>query len=301
MFYASSNTEMFPDGASRIRKCSDTFKFISKLRNYDWEQFFSLPKSGLVPVRLSYARFLVAKDNMMLSACTSEFSKLPDWLRHNKYVCSSDKNLGKNQCDKLCVFKALSEHFFRMQLYQFGRRKNTIKKKMFAKFIKHFRKPQMKPREFDGVTQSELPYIERLFSVKINVFLFESKGKASPNFPKGLKATPIYFSQLKNSINGQCNLLRYLDHVCYIRDLDRAMGILVCSICERKQTDQNYGRHFKACSRGFKNNGRSSIEQIHKYHDAELFKVKLDIFEEIQQHCNIRFPQKMKNVNYLTF
>ncbi len=297
LYYASSNTELFPN-AIKVRNRDNIQKVASKIRNHDWDEFFSMPKSGLIPVRLVYARYIVASDSLPLTSCDCYFNQLPEWLKKNRYIVWSNQcNTCKSQCDKVCIFRAIAEHFIREKNHFFGRTRLQIQKKLFSIFSFKYGNPSLSPQDFNGVHQDELPLIEEIFSVKINLYIFEYLSSATPSYPKQLRATPIYFSQLRNPINGQCNLLHYIEHVCYIIDVERALGHLVCAICEKKQSHSNYSKHFKFCSNKFKQRGENG--QVNKYHDAEQYKIPLEILEEIEQECNTSFPFYVKQIDYL--
>ncbi len=183
IFYAAENSSMFEDAAITVRKRRQFKKVYEAIENHGWDSFFKTTKSGEVVERLLYARFLVTSDKRPLGACTCAYADLPMWLKKSHFIWSSDQanTNGRHVCDRICVFRAIGEHFFRKKNYIYGQTRAQIQKKLFNRFVDNCRDRKVAPKEFDGVLQSEFDKLENLFEVGMTVYVGEEEPSSEKN------------------------------------------------------------------------------------------------------------------------
>lgn len=299
LFYAAQNSSML-EFAKHIKTRKQSESVIEEIKNFNWENFMNTPHSGYTVVQLAYARILIFKDNIPLaSQCKYNLSSLPDFIKKNRYIVSGNKNIKTgNECDRICFFRALCEHYCRNNIKTFGKFKSIIQKRLFNMFLKKIRKNICtKPRDFNGVFIHEMSLCEKIFNTSINIYVFEEICKTK-NFPKGIKSEIIYLSSLKTPKNGTCHLLRHYEHVCYISDLERALGFISCEMCNLKLTKNNFAKHVKLCANKIKI-GQSNFLQNEIYHSAQKYNPKMEIFEKIEKEFGEKINTTLKNIHFL--
>ena len=67
-------------------------------------------------------------------------------------------------------------------------------------------------------------------------------------------------------------------------------------MCDIRPSPNNLARHIKTCSLKWKKYGNNQQEI---YHGGEEYKPPLDIFEEIENVCNVDLPKKLREIHFL--
>ena len=223
---------------------------------------------------------------------------LPDWIRKNPYILTSNRrNFKRTECDNLCMFGTLAEYFLRNKILDFGRTPGKVTKQLFLKY--QCSKPgnqSLKPADFPGVTMDEIPSLEHQFELAINVYVMELLPERNPMHPKALKGSLIYYSKEKEPRRGVCHIMRHDNHLMLITDLERALGSYQCPFCGVKidYDTHHYRRHVKVCAQRNKNN---ETKQNKIYHSAELYKPYPTIFQQIREE-GIDVPVEIESTHH---
>ena len=145
---------------------------------------------------------------------------LPDWVRNNRYVRTVTLDERNNPVkDKLCFFRCLCLHL----------KTGLADAKSFA-----LRAGWTADR---GVTLTDLPALEGLFKVAVDVFEVGEDRKVVPRRRSG--------SQEANRMR----LFLYNDHFCYVTDFDKAVRSIVCPKCGKLWREEwQYRRHEATCA-----------------------------------------------------
>lgn len=291
LFYASGNVSLL-ETQVRIAKQSDKAKLIKKIENIDLENHLYYPGSDYVVSELSYVRVIITQDgNLPLTCgCRQNLAEIPaNLLRNQNITCQYSINhkvtVGKihktpcNLCDKLCFFHAISAYFRKVLKVQ------TLSDGTPTTCLQLFRlyccRTNVDPRTFDGIYLHQFDYLETLFKLRINIYSYEG-----PSGGYHIKADELRVSQLEDSENGTCNLLRIgLNHIVFVRgDIYKLLGFLVCKICfARIKHRNNFIRHVRLCAK------RSQVgvdgEPTKIYHSGTQFIPKMNLFEQIIFFC----------------
>ena len=107
-YYASDNTSL-EDEAYKVTERDGYKKFVSRIADIDWDNWFVTPHSGLVPLRLTYMRLMIWMDAFPLRDCHCSYSNIPEYFKNNRYIVWYTENdvvqHRKKECQGLCVFR----------------------------------------------------------------------------------------------------------------------------------------------------------------------------------------------------
>ncbi len=139
---------------------------------------------------------------------------------------------------------------------------------------------------------SEVPQIEKLFKIRINVYAAEQnkQGKFIPK-PRLLSSIPCSDSDLDKKT---AMILFYKDHAILIKNIYRAFQIILCPLCNRNfKKKKHLKAHRKICERVRNGAPVSKIQYI-----DGLWEAKITIFEKIEEQFVISLGEDMKKIKY---
>ena len=286
-----------------VKRQGDKSKLIRRLKHFDFEQFFTMPKSSYIPVRFVYARFTILADTKPLGHI--KYNQIPPELIRNKYVITIRSIGGKRpeNCNSLCSFECISQFLKRkgVKVLNDGRTHSTT----VQIFKKYCREMGLEPsiKRFPGVNcWEQMSVLERLCSVQINVYLYESVPK-SKQHPNGFRATPLRLSERcdEQSPNGTCKMLRLepSGHLLLLTDINRFLGLHCCTVCNwASDSDKHFRRHVNACTRRAQRhlNGPEVV-----FEEGRFYRPKPSLFEDIEHYCNVKLPVEQKTSFLMTF
>ncbi len=158
---------------------------------------------------------------------------LPPWVTTNRgiNILLRDENHNFPYEDNLCFFRCLALHK--------GASVHTLQTQTIQLF-RTWKKTEF-DSDFSGVTLADLPELEKLFDVKIDVF-------------KPASDVEMCLVPLHRSLGDSKNLLRLLcvnDHFCFINDFNVAAHSFRCGGCHKLwKRDCDLKRHSERCTSG---------------------------------------------------
>ena len=156
------------------------------------------------------------------------FSELPQHIINNKYIYTLQYNRSDSSLysDNLCFFRCLA--LFR------GASLRCLQMKTY-KLLKQWYHNAVD--DFRGVSISELPALEKLFRVNIDIFEYDDNKVLTPVLRSG------------SEYNKTMRVLLYEDHFMYIVDIDKATHCFGCIKCGKLwKLCGNMKRHMKVCN-----------------------------------------------------
>ncbi len=279
IFWASSNTSLF-DSPQLIDKSVKKEKILDKLHeNIIDENWMYRPNSRWIFLRLAYIRIYVYHYDRPMKAC--DCLLLPNELIKNRYLYTQYQKGGN--CDNLCFFYAVAKFL------KFFKKTGVVQ--LGEKLLQQY-KAFMKVEKFSGLRLSEVPLIEKLFRIRINIY-FAEKIKQGKFFPKPLLLSNISCSD-SDFERKTVMILFYKDHAILIKDINRAFKVILCPLCNRSFKRKEYlKQHRKKCKKVREGAPVTKIQYM-----SGLWEAKKTIFEEIEEQFVLSLSDGMKKIKY---
>ena len=232
-FHGSLGADRLFQSPKTIETRNDFISFIDELCSEDFVEFVTRARPDTawslhILTNITFYVFPIPNHTIGNSTDAVEH------VRKNKAIVSGyeDKN-GKPYTDNLCFFRALS--------YSRGNEKTleTSAKEYFETFLTAKCKSK---KEFLGVSLSDLPTLESLFSTSINVYTLEMQ--------KGEYIARLVTRSLANHKN-QLNLHIQGTHFSWIKNLRLYTKSYKCVLCEKLVKSAGaLKQHMSSCSSG---------------------------------------------------
>lgn len=256
-FYAHNNNSTFENGFY-VSSRQDLNALIKKLTRMDLHDFVfrARPNSKYLPIVVTTVRYRVHISAYPLGSIDSEAeSDIMKWVRKAKGILihpvkqSLRSDVSKRLLDdKLCIFRNLCCVQFSRVLSNGTLDRRTIPLKTFScawakkqcliwlKYLNNHVKSI--PKNFKGVTMSQLPLFERYFKVKVNIFeLVRSRYR---NSQSRNKLQLLYRSSVDSTepktqpkVKHVMNCLLVGTHLCLITNLNAYTGLFRCRNCAK--------------------------------------------------------------------
>ena len=226
-YHASQNNTRLLDVSRLIRNEEDFTEVLEELRENDVLEFVRQQRENtkwIVDIVTNMSIYVnPVKDHPIGAALV-----LPDYIKYNKGIVGlvADYKTGRPFDDKLCIFRCVA--------LALGYTRNNFKKTVdrFA---------ELYPKGKEGVTLGELPKLERLFNVKINVWKLDEDGTA-----ERIRCSASNYETT-------CNVNLFEEHFSYIIDLELYSKSYRCGTCDKLwKSGWSYERHQATCTLGIK-------------------------------------------------
>ena len=245
LFYDGYNTSLF-DLAQFISTRTDIEHLISQLEQ-EWEndEKFFLPKSGLIFLRLAYVRINIIHSNVPIRDCSLDFQSIPNYLKRNRYVLTQNA-LRQSECSNDCVFISIAQYFVKREGYDVAKCRGVLRSKIQELKNKYYTQHPYRANAGGGVEMDEFPDLEKVFSISISIFTHkEPRGKV-------LQLKSFRTGGIHQPPNGYVTLLLFGNHVFLITNLEACVGVKLCPICKEHpniDAGKNMYKHVKLCAR----------------------------------------------------
>ena len=274
LFYASSNTALFPEPLI-VTGIAEYSRTINLVRDYDFKTLFSTTKSNESIYRLAYTTAdLYFGRNIPLKTppSSSSSNSLPSYIVKSKFVWTGRAQ----QQNNLCVFYCLAQALLRRSDYVFGKTPVEIVSNLFEAFTKDH--PEITKKNFPGVRLTDFQKLEKTTQLPISVY------KSKRRWNGEIMVDPIYFSRLKKDPKQPIHLLRVQEHACLILDLERFAQFSACPRCLLAIVPRHLPRHLRSSCRG---HAQPTPPEI-KWSPGKLYRPGITLFEELSRVLNRR-------------
>lgn len=203
----------------------DISKFVQKVFDLDLatNYYFNRPSSSWVFCGLTNIQLFIfrLKDTLVGAPVI-----LPSYVIKSKSIIGLDRDFrGKPYRDNKFFLRCLSIHNGHI-ISSLERQANKLQTQVESKTKKNY----------DGVNLSDIPEIERVFEISINIYSLQEDGKAFTIYVSKLKYQVLYLNLYKN-------------HFSFIKNIRMFSKMFQCDNCQLVFTRNNsFNRHIKLCS-----------------------------------------------------
>ena len=257
-FYAHENEPAF-DLPFTIMNKNDSSTFAKKVSEIDLTYQISAdrPSTKFVIHRLTNIRYSITKLNFTLGAGDS----LPDFIKQHPYIQSFTSDSKLYQGANMCFFWCLARYLKNERRYL-----TRLAESLLRKWLTH---KKIKITDFVGVTLKEIPELENVFNISINIYTINKESLFSA----------VYKSMRKKEHKFFLNL--HKNHLSYITQFDKVKKCFKCRVCSRlSKTPHTNTIHENACT------GKSKI-----VYPGKFYKHPETIFEKLA-HFGLDVPNE---------
>ena len=229
-FHSCANNARLFDFPMTVSNKDDLNKVVKELKNFDHLKYTMEARPDTKWVShaiLATTAYVTPIEDYPLGCADQE---LPEHIKHNPAIqtLTWDNKNRRKYTDNLCFFRCLA-------LAGVGDRDDFDVEvdRLFRLWL-----GDRDPTGFSGMTLSDIQQAEDLF--RVNIDLFQVKDDC---------LTPLLYSAKEHPRT--IKLLSWHNHLCYIRDINRAARAFACPTCG-KQWKQEYSlkRHQRSCAAG---------------------------------------------------
>jgi len=229
-YHASANKDRLLNKPVLIETLADFREFIDQLTDKDFIEYATQNRpdtSWSIHMITNIAFYVYPIYNHPIGCPVL----LPDYIKNNKAIVSADIDTnGRLYADKLCIFRALC----------LMRNKHSLESSTRDCFRKYVDSKQISEDQFQGVTVDDLPSIERLFTISINVYCLEKA--ACETIAK------LHYRSSSN-FKEHLNLHLYENHFSWIKNIRLYTKSYKCEYCSKLMNSANViKRHSLSCS-----------------------------------------------------
>ncbi|XP_069106330.1 uncharacterized protein [Argopecten irradians] len=230
-FYPHNNETIF-ESPHLVNNVQGVHSLVHTLRNIDilYSIFKQRPSTKWTVYRITNVRWTVTRTSFPLGAGTV----LPDYVKSKKSIISltNDARTGRAFTDNLCLFRCLA--------YDRVRDVKNIERTA-AQLFRDFTDNTCSIERFPGVPLSDLPKIEKHFSVNLNVFRLNEDGSV------------CFVNRTFGCYSHSINLNMYGQHLSYIKSFQAYSQKYVCRCCQKMfKTACDLRRHEQKCENATK-------------------------------------------------
>ncbi|BFZ13860.1 hypothetical protein BsWGS_16899 [Bradybaena similaris] len=236
-FHASVNNACVLDKPVLISNRADFDAFLTDIADVDAFSYalHSRPDTKWLVEGLPATSFYIFHLNDFPIGCLTD-EEIPPSIRNNQniYILQRDANNPKDYDDNKCVFRCLALHKGAALSAL-----NMPTRELWRQWCTHHHIPEK--TLCPGITLVELPVLENLFKIKIDVFEYREKDQALA--PKVRSGNTVYEDTMY--------VLHFKDHFMYISDINAAGHAFCCAKCSKLfGLHRDLTRHEKTCNGG---------------------------------------------------
>ena len=243
----------------------DIDKFMEMLKNLNILEHLTKrrPNTRKVFHSVTNVMFYINRTEYVLGTAED----LPDYVKNKRSIISllRDLSTGKDLYeDNKCLFRCLA--------LQFGASQNNLEKKSEALLHQWSVHKNLKTEKFKGIDLNDIPQVEDLFKVSINIHTLLDADTA----------VSVYISSCRYPSTMYCHLWGH--HLSFISNFNAFAKRFHCHLCDKLfKTLSEVRRHEKTCNQGTK-----------FIYPGGYHQVPLTVFEELESYgINVPMQERL--------